>query len=291
MGDCGSMFLGFVIGGSSIICQTKTSTLVGLALPFLVLGVPILDTGFTVIRRGILYRRSIFSAEWGHLHQRLLDLGLSQRTAVIIIYAVTAISASIGIFMLTATNAWSLGLLAIGLVFLLAVFGILGAAHIRETIVAIKRNQAISRAKKEEQDRFEDAQLRMRRAVSFNAWWESVCIMAEQMQFQNIELWSHNNGHLAAKYQRKLSKDENRVCETAEFILPLRKNGSEIALEMKVRIRRSGSLEASCRQVTLLGRLMDEFPPPEQQEEAEALDQRVNSTRQSTIKGEAGSSL
>ena len=97
MGDCGSMFLGFLIGASSIICQTKTSTLVGLAIPFLVMGVPILDTGFVIIGRRILERRSMFASDRNHLHHRLLALGLNHRTVVIIIYAVTAIGACIGV--------------------------------------------------------------------------------------------------------------------------------------------------------------------------------------------------
>ena len=49
MGDCGSMFLGFMIGASGIICQNKTSTLLGLAIPFLVLGAPILDTALVML--------------------------------------------------------------------------------------------------------------------------------------------------------------------------------------------------------------------------------------------------
>lgn len=56
MGDSGSMFLGFVIGASSIVCQTKKPTLVGLALPLLVLGVPIFDTGSAFVRRCMLER-------------------------------------------------------------------------------------------------------------------------------------------------------------------------------------------------------------------------------------------
>jgi len=131
MGDCGSMFLGFMIGAGSIVCQTKTHTLVGLAVPFLAMGVPILDTGFAIIRRRVLERRSIFSADRKHLHHRLLDLGLHQRTVVITIYAVTAISASIGVFMLTVDSGWSIALLGVGLVFLLSLFAcpFIGACH------------------------------------------------------------------------------------------------------------------------------------------------------------------
>ncbi len=267
MGDSGSMFLGFMIGAGSLVCQAKTCTLVGLALPFLVMGVPILDAGFTMIRRAVLYRRSIFSSEMGHIHHYLLGLGLPQQTVVVIIYALTVVGASIGMFMLTVSSGWSLGLLTGGLVFLFGAFACLGAAHIRETFAAIKRNRAISRKKKEERNCFEDTQLRMRETTFFEDWWESMCDMAKRMQFQNMELCLQNNGRLENKYEWKLSEYENSDDLTAEFILPLSECDSEVASEMKVRIHRNNSLEATCRQVALLGRLMDEFPPPRQKSE------------------------
>ncbi len=266
MGDGGAMFLGFTIGAGSIVCQTKTSTLVGLAIPLLVMGVPILDAFFTVIRRRIIYRRSIFAAERGHLHHNLLNLGLPHQTVVIIIYAVTIASASVGILMLTATGGWSLGLLVCGLVFLLAIFICLGGARIRETISAIKVNMAISRKKKKENEHFQDSQLRMSEALSFNAWWKSMCVMAKQMQFQSMEFCVQNNGHPETKYQWKLSDDENQANQTAEFTLLLPENESKMSSQrMKVRIHERSSQETICRKVTLLGRLIDEFPPPWQE--------------------------
>jgi UDP-GlcNAc:undecaprenyl-phosphate GlcNAc-1-phosphate transferase len=267
MGDGGAMFLGFIIGAGSIVCQTKTSTLVGIAVPLLVMGVPLLDAFFTVIRRRIIYRRSIFAAERGHLHHNLLNLGLPHQTVVIIIYAVTVVSASVGILMLTATGGWSLGLLVCGLMFLLAIFISLGGARIRETISAIKLNMAISREKKKENEYFQDSQLRMNEAMSFNAWWESMCIMAEKMQFHSMEFCVKNNGYPETKYHWKLSNDENQVNRTAEFILMLPENDSKMQSQMKVRIHEKSSQETICRQATLLGRLIDEFPPPWQESE------------------------
>ena len=277
MGDGGAMFLGFMVGAGSLVSQAKTCTLVGLALPILALGVPILDAGFTLIRRSVLYRRSIFAAERGHLHHRLLDLGLNQRTIAIIIYAVTAISASIGIFMLTSNGDWSIGLFAGGLVFLVIAYGGLGGARIRETMHAVKRNQTISREKKEGNHHFEDAQLRMSRVMSFDAWWESLGIMAEQMQFQTLELSMCDNGHPPKK--RLWRSDQNgKAGRAAEVTLPLRAAGSEI----KVRVGRNGSLEVTCRNIALLGRLVDEFPPPTK-DGSEKIDAQRETGRQREI--------
>jgi UDP-N-acetylmuramyl pentapeptide phosphotransferase/UDP-N-acetylglucosamine-1-phosphate transferase len=71
MGDGGSMFLGFLIGAGSIVCQTKTPTFVGLAVPFLALGVPVFDTAFAIVRAAL--ERRLIRPDRGHLHHRLLD--------------------------------------------------------------------------------------------------------------------------------------------------------------------------------------------------------------------------
>ena len=65
MGDCGSLFVGFTIASASVMCLTKSCALVGLALPVLALGIPILDTFFAILRR-FLERRSLFSPDRRH---------------------------------------------------------------------------------------------------------------------------------------------------------------------------------------------------------------------------------
>lgn len=103
MGDSGSMFLGYVIGGISIMGLLKTATVLGLVFPLLVLGMPLTDMAFAIIRRK-LRGRSIAIADRGHLHHRLLDAGLSQRQAVLLLYAM---SASFGLVaVLGAVGSW-----------------------------------------------------------------------------------------------------------------------------------------------------------------------------------------
>ena len=194
-----------------------------------------------------------------HLHHRLLDLGLNQRAIAIIIYAVTGLSAGIGILMLTSNSGWSIGIFAGGLVFLVVAYGGLGGARIRETVQAIKRNQVISREKKEGSHHFEDAQLRMSRAMSFEKWWESLGIMAEEMQFQTMELHIRDNGNPPTK-QVWRSEQNGAASRAAEVTLPLRVGDAEI----RIKVGRNGSLEVTCRNIALFGRLVDEFPPPSQ---------------------------
>ncbi len=288
MGDGGSMFLGFLIGAGSIVCQAKTHTLVGLALPFLVLGVPILDTGFVVIGRRFLERRSIFASDRNHVHHYLLDLGLHHRTVVIIIYAVTAMSASIGLFMLTADSGWSVGLLAGGLLLLFSMFACLHGRRYRGILRTLKRNWVIAREARAEMSCFGKAQVRMCESRSFHAWWKTVCVMGKQMHFHSIELWNRHNGHYVSTCAWNAPVVKSTTGETVKLSLPLHGKGAA-KWEIRARIWVDGYLELSGRQAMLLARLMDEFPPPEQQEEAETLEQCANTTRRSTIKEKAGS--
>ena len=262
MGDCGSMFLGFMIGAGSLVCQAKTATFVGLAIPLLVLGVPVFDAAFTMIRRTILYRRSIFSSEMGHVHHFMLDMGLPQLTAVIVIYALTAISASIGLFMLTTTGGLTIFLFTGGLILILVVLIYMGTARISETINALKRNRNIANHIKEDKNSFENAQLHIRQALTFDNWWESICIMAGQMKFKDMYLYLYDNGHPAKRYFWKSSAEEIPGDSYARFVLPIYQKGPDLKSNMALRASRSTFLEVICRQVALMGRLLDEFPPP-----------------------------
>jgi len=89
MGDSGSMFLGYIIGGISIMGLLKTATILGLVFPLLVLGMPVTDLTFAIIRRK-LRGQSIAMADRGHLHHRLLDAGFTQRQAVLLMYGISA---------------------------------------------------------------------------------------------------------------------------------------------------------------------------------------------------------
>lgn len=88
MGDTGSLFLGFLLGSVSVIGMLKDATAMAMAVPILALGIPIFDTGFAIVRR-LANHRPIGEADRGHLHHRLLDLGLSQRQAVLLLYGVS----------------------------------------------------------------------------------------------------------------------------------------------------------------------------------------------------------
>lgn len=89
MGDTGAMALGYLFATLSILGAVKSvAALSVMFMTGLVLAYPLMDTAFAIVRRW-LARRPIFSADRGHLHHRLLDSGLDQRQAVLMLYALT----------------------------------------------------------------------------------------------------------------------------------------------------------------------------------------------------------
>lgn len=90
MGDTGAMFLGYSLAIISIQGFFKIDALLSFWIPFLVFALPILDTSFAFTRR-ILKGKSPFSADRGHIHHRLIDMGFSQKQSVMILYSICGI--------------------------------------------------------------------------------------------------------------------------------------------------------------------------------------------------------
>jgi len=91
MGDSGSMFLGFLIASLAIFSGGKVAT------AFLVLGVPILDAFWVILRR-ILKGKSPMKGDFTHLHHRLLFLGFSERRILVLVYFFTALFGIVAVF-------------------------------------------------------------------------------------------------------------------------------------------------------------------------------------------------
>ncbi len=90
MGDTGATFLGFILATMSIQGLFKFYALISFAVPFLILGLPIFDTAFAMIRR-IAKGQSPMKPDRSHVHHRLIDMGLNQKQAVATLYVISAI--------------------------------------------------------------------------------------------------------------------------------------------------------------------------------------------------------
>jgi len=118
-GTAGVMFMGYALAVLSILGSAKV------VVALLVLAVPIIDTFWVIVRR-LSARRSPFSPDRGHIHHRLLDLGLSHRTTVLLIYVTCA---TLGLMSLLVSNAT-------------AVFTFLGALVVFGVVAFLLRRDA-----------------------------------------------------------------------------------------------------------------------------------------------------
>ena len=101
MGDVGSNFLGFTLAIVSILGLAKGYTMLAIVSPILILGVPIFDTLFAMVRR-FLAGKPLLSPDGAHIHHRLLKKGFNQKQAVIILYTITSILCIIAVLIVSA---------------------------------------------------------------------------------------------------------------------------------------------------------------------------------------------
>lgn len=117
LGDSGSMFIGFLLSALSLVGRQKTSTLISVATLVLLFGLPILDTVLSVIRRAIS-GRPIFAPDREHIHHKLLDLGLSHRAVVVLLYGASAVFALASVLVLVRNGT------VVGIVLLMLFVGV-----------------------------------------------------------------------------------------------------------------------------------------------------------------------
>lgn len=103
MGDSGSMLLGFMLGAVTIQGVLKSIAAVALIVPLMALAIPIIDTGMAITRR-LRKGKPVTHADKEHIHHRLLNMGHSQRQAVLLIYFWTALLCGTSLALKFTTN-------------------------------------------------------------------------------------------------------------------------------------------------------------------------------------------
>lgn len=127
MGDTGSTFLGFMLATLSIQGVFKSYAVISFAVPLLILGLPLFDASFAMIRR-ILRGESPMKADRGHLHHRLVDMGFSQKQTVFILYAISGVL-GITAVLLAENSILRALLVVIAMIILVLIGGLLKSTH------------------------------------------------------------------------------------------------------------------------------------------------------------------
>jgi UDP-GlcNAc:undecaprenyl-phosphate GlcNAc-1-phosphate transferase len=130
MGDTGALFLGYSISILSLLGLYKSVTLFSFLVPIIILGVPVFDTTFAIIRR-IVNRKPISAPDKSHLHHRLLALGLSHRNTVLAIYAF-GILFSASAIIVSESTLWGSIFIIFGLLIVTEVIAeFIGIVHVK----------------------------------------------------------------------------------------------------------------------------------------------------------------
>ncbi|MBA4313295.1 MAG: hypothetical protein C0417_11775 [Chlorobiaceae bacterium] len=149
LGDSGSLFIGFTLAILSMTSSTKGSTAFSIIVPVLTLGLPIMDTMLAMTRRFLrsmfpdqkeykpFIRKmlSIFDPDKGHIHHQLINLGLSHRKVVLLLYVVS-VTFGVGAFAVTVTNTLS----AIPILIAIGVATVIGVSQLKYKEMAVLRN-------------------------------------------------------------------------------------------------------------------------------------------------------
>lgn len=127
MGDTGALLLGYVLATVSVVGMFKFYAVVTFVVPILALALPLFDTICAFFRR-LLKGQSPMHADRGHLHHRLIDMGLSQKQAVAVLYSVSAVLGLIAVVLATegTVRMWLLGVAVIA--------SVISGLYIRKTL-------------------------------------------------------------------------------------------------------------------------------------------------------------
>ena len=258
MGDCGSILVGFLVATSTVMCvQDKTQTFLSLVVPSLALGVPIINVLFTMVRRGILERRPMFAAEPGHIHHRLMNMGMGQRQVVLLLYAVSALASGVGTVMFLSRRSSILVYILIGLL-PLAIFRLAGVWKTHELFHALRRNFRLGRSTQEGKQILSNTQMQIRKARSLTEWWGVICKAADAMGFTRITLDLILRDGSAKSLLWCRPDCDVLLEETVTARLPVRQRRAGVVVHCQIETSARDSAEMAGHRIMLFSRLLEE---------------------------------
>jgi len=258
LGDCGAMAIGFLLAGASVRSVATTGRAIDLALPALALVLPILDTLHCIFRRRV-ERRSVFSSDRGHIHHRLMDLGLSHRGVCIVLYGVTVLACGFGLLMLISQGVGTIIVFLCVVLFVVQLLKAIGAMPLRENVIAMHRSRAIAHRATQDRQAFERSRLRFESIASFDQWWAALCASAGEMRLSRICISADDAGASPSRREWRAHDLNDEQTLRTTLLLRLAAGGLPAVFEIDAPV--DGVFEsASCR-VQYFARLIDEYPP------------------------------
>jgi len=214
LGDAGSMFIGLILGALAIRCSLKGPATIALAAPVALLAIPIMDVSVAIVRRKLM-GRSIFSADRGHLHHRLLHHGFGKRTTVLLIgllCGVTAVGALLSEYTQNDVMAISAVVVVAAVLGLTRLFGhqefVLLVRRVKHVVVSLLPLRGRGQLRPgESHDRLEGS-------GQWDELWGTLIEFAERFDLSAVQLIVHvpaMREAYRANWQRTASPDETKL--------------------------------------------------------------------------------
>jgi UDP-GlcNAc:undecaprenyl-phosphate GlcNAc-1-phosphate transferase len=190
LGDSGSLFIGFTLAALSVTSSQKASTVVAVAIPLMAFGLPVIDTGFTIVRR-FISGKPLFEGDREHIHHKLLDRGWSQRRVAFVLYGVCALFGMLALLFVSDNEGRITGLMLMvvgAAVILLA--GRLRYHEVDELKASMMRNFTHRRMRSANHIRVRRASLAMSKARTLEELFKAVRDVLELGEFvyANVQL-------------------------------------------------------------------------------------------------------
>ncbi len=185
LGDCGSLTIGFVLGCFGLIWSQRTGTMLGMITPLMALSLPLIDVGLAIGRR-FLRAVPIFKGDRGHIHHMVLALGFSTRGAVLILYAVCGVFASLAVLASFSAKGFAVFII---LIFCALVFGgIHQLGYIEFTAARKTLSRKTVLLAVQEEIYLEEFSRSLMDTDTIDSWWAIVRTACSDLRFASADL-------------------------------------------------------------------------------------------------------
>lgn len=185
LGDSGSLLIGFLLGCYGAFWSTKSVTLVALTVPLLAVSIPLLDVLISIVRR-FLRNRPIFQADRGHIHHKLVDLGLTPKRAVLTIYGICSLVAALSLLISAVHNRFT-GLIVI-LFCCAAWVGIRRLEYVEFAMASKMFLGGKFRRIIDAETRLKDFEAALGKSRSVEECWSTICACGKDFGFRGVRM-------------------------------------------------------------------------------------------------------
>lgn len=187
MGDSGSLFLGFFLGATSVLSSRKATAVVTLMIPIIAFSLPLMDMFYAVLRR---YYRGLplGEADREHIHHKLLDMGLSKRSVLFLLYAVNI--CLLLLVLLIVMQQLRIDFLIIFFLVVLSIIGLrlLGYIEFLPTVKEMLKNYEIGRKRKYYNYVIRKFRREASKSTSLDGLWSNLNDLMKEYHFSSAQV-------------------------------------------------------------------------------------------------------